>query len=263
MEQSISSIPGPVEGSLPSPGAVKRRGWKKRLVLLAAGLIMAWLVVAYFVLPLLWVEYAHRHPSWEDVPKITHTVDDIPGDPLNVSLIGSKEEIMKLMVAAKYYPADPLTLRSCLRIAEAAVLKRPYDDAPVSNLYLFGRKEDLAFEQPVNNNPRRRHHVRFWKSENVDDDGRPIWMGATTYDERVGLSHTTGEITHHIAPDVDAERDHLFAQLQQTSRLDEVYFVDDFHKTLKGKNGGGDPWHTDGRLAVGVLREGGAAGGQE
>src|SRR5262249_4774795 len=42
-------------------------------------------------------------------------------------------------------------------MAEAAVLKRKYEDAPVSNLYLFGRKEDLAFEQPVGDNPRVSH----------------------------------------------------------------------------------------------------------
>ena len=27
-----------------------------------------------------------------------------------------------------------------------------------------------------------------------------------------------------------------------------------FHKVLKGRNGGGDPWFTDGRLFVGVLK---------
>ena len=82
---------------------------------------------------------------------------------------------MRAMVAARWYPADPLTLRSCLEIAEATVLKRPYDDAPVSSLYLFGRKEDLAFEQPVGNDPRERHHVRFWLTERKDR--RPAGLG--------------------------------------------------------------------------------------
>ena len=66
------------------------------------------------------------------------------------------------MLAAKWYPADRLTWRSCLRIADASVLRRAYADAPVSNLYLFG-EEDLAFEQPVGRDPRQRHHVRFWR----------------------------------------------------------------------------------------------------
>jgi hypothetical protein len=53
------------------------------------------------------------------------------------------------MRAAGWFPADPLGLASDLKIAADTVLKRPYDQAPVSGLYLFGRKEDLAFEKPV------------------------------------------------------------------------------------------------------------------
>ncbi len=156
-------------------------------------------------------------------------------------------------MAAQWYPADALSLRSDLRIAEDTVLKREYTEAPVSSLYLFGRREDFAYEQPVGDNPRQRHHVRFWKSDKLDPDGRPVWFGSATYDERVGLSHTTGEITHHIAPDVDVEREHLVECWKETSLLSEVYYDDHFHKVCEGKNGGGDPWHTDGRLAVGVV----------
>lgn len=72
-------------------------------------------------------------------------------------------------------------------------------------------------------------------------------------DERVGFSHTTGQITHHISPDVDAERDHLFHDLEATGGLTETYAIDDFHKIREGRNGGGDPWHTDGTLFVGVI----------
>ncbi len=144
-------------------------------------------------------------------------------------------------------------LRSDLAIAADTVLRRSYEKAPVSNLYLFGRKEDLAFEQPVGNDPSRRHHVRFWRTSDDDPSGRPVWVGSVTYDERVGFSHTTGQITHHIAPEVDAERDRLFEQLSETGRLAEAGVVEDFHKVLEGHNGGGDPWRTDGRLAVGSI----------
>jgi len=157
------------------------------------------------------------------------------------------------MLAAGWYPADPVTLKSSLKIAAGSVLRRPYDDAPVSPLYLWGHKQDLAFEKPVGDDPRRRHHVRFWKSAKLDDQDRPLWAGSVTYDERVGLSHTTGEITHHISADVDAERDHLFADLKKTGDFGEVQVIADFHKVRSGKNGGGDPWHTDGSLEVGVI----------
>jgi LssY C-terminus len=232
----------------------KRHRWWKRIAVVAGVLIVAYLVMAYGVLPIVWMRYTHHHPSLADIPNITHTADGIPGDPLNVSLIGTEIDLKRIMLAAQWYPADPLSLRSRLEIASAAVFEHPYDDAPVSNLYLWGRKEDLAFEQPVGNDPRQRHHVRFWRSDKRDPDGRPVWVGAAIFDERVGFSHTTGEITHHTAPDIDAERNTLFADLQRTGELSEVYFVDGFHHIHQGRNGGGDPWFTDGRLEVGVIR---------
>jgi hypothetical protein len=229
-----------------------RKRWKQ-VAVLALALALVYLAVAYLLVPLLWVRHAHRHPSFDDAPRITHTIDGIPGDPLNVALIGTETDLKAIMLAAKWYPADPLTLKSCLEMADAAVLKRPYEDAPVSNLYLFGRREDLAFEQPVGDSPRHRHHVRFWRTDKVAEDGRPVWVGSAVYDERVGLSRTTGEVTHVTAPDVDAERDYLFRDLEQTGDLAEQYVVDDFHKQREGRNGGGDPWRTDGKLYVGVI----------
>jgi LssY C-terminus len=240
----------PPQTTSPTP---PKRITVRRVATLIVALLLVYFAGAYLVLPALWVRYAHRHPAFDDIPRITFTGDDHPGDPLNVALIGTENELKKIMVAAKWYPADPLTLRSCLEIAEASVLKRPYDDAPVSNLYLFGRKEDLAFEQPVGDNPRERHHVRLWRTEHLDPDGRPIWVGGAIFDKRVGLSHTTGQITHHTAADIDTERDYLFHDLAQTKGLSECFVVDGFHKILEGKNGGGDPWHTDGKLYAGVI----------
>jgi hypothetical protein len=231
----------------------RRAGWRRKALLLLGAVLLVYGAAAYVVAPLLWKRDARRHPSLEDIPGITYAADGIPGDPLNVSLVGTKHELIRIMLNAKWDPADPLSLKSSLEIAEATVLKRSYDDAPVSSLFLFGRKEDLAFEQPIGPDPRKRHHVRFWKSDKLDSDGRPVWMGSVTYDERVGLSERTGQITHHIGPDVDAERDRLFAELESTGWLGEVFKLPDFHKVRHGKNGGGDPWHTDGALWVGVI----------
>jgi hypothetical protein len=234
----------------------KRRNHSRLLALVVAGLLVAWIMAAYVIIPFAWKTYAHYRPSFDDNPRITQTSDGHPGDPLNVSLIGTRAQIDAIMQAAKWYPAAALGLKSDLRIAADTILSRPDDEAPVSNLFLFGRKEDLAFEQPVGNNPRKRHHVRFWNTgKDADAAGQPIWVGSASYDERVGLSHTTGQITHHIAPDVDAERDHLFENLKATGELSEDFSVENFHKQLEGRNGGGDRWFTDGKLSVGVIAE--------
>lgn len=213
-----------------------------------------YLVIAYLFMPWGWKFYARRHPALDSTPNITYTSDKHPGDPINVAIIAHEEDFKRTMLEAGWFPADPITLKSCLEIAAGTLLHRPYDDAPVSPLFLDGRKQDLAFEQPVGHDPRQRHHVRFWKSREVDDAGRPAWFGSATYDRRVGLSHTTGEITHHIAADVDAERDHLFADLKRTGKLVDIEVIPGFHTVLTGRNGGGDPWHTDGDLDVGTIQ---------
>lgn len=224
----------------------------RRLFVLFAALVV-YALLAYLLIPLLWSRHEKRHPALASAETITRTRSGIPGDPIDVGLVGTEEQLQRGMLAAKWYPADPITLRSSMRIAAAVVLKRPYDDAPVSPLYLFGRVEDLAFEQPVGDDPRRRHHVRFWKSDKLDDQNRPLWFGSATLDERVGLARDTGQITHHISPDVDAERDKIIADLKAAGWLAGVYWIDGFQKQLSGRNGEGDPWRTDGRLAVGVL----------
>jgi hypothetical protein len=229
-----------------------RRHRKLRLI---GGLILIWLVASYLLVPVAWEYYASHHPAFDDNPRVTETGDHHPGDPLNVALLGTEAEVKQIMQAAKWYPAAALGLESDLRIGADTILSRPDDQAPVSNLYLFGRKEDLAFEQPVGDNPRHRHHVRFWRTAATSGDGRPKYLGAAVYDEKVGLSRTTGQITHVTAPDVDAERDYLFKCLEGTKRLAEQYEVNDFHKNRSGLNGGGDPWETDGKLYVGVIAE--------
>ena len=188
---------------------------------------------------------------FDDSPRVTETGSDIPGDPLNIALIGTEEELIRAMTAARWDPADALTFRSSVRIVVDTVLRKPDDQAPVSNLYLFGRKEDLAFEKPVGNSPKERHHVRFWKIARTYDD-RPAWIGSAAFDIGVEFSRTTGQVTHHISPEVDAERDLLVADLKNASRVD-VEWLDGFHTQLQGRNGGGDPWRTDGRLAIVVL----------
>lgn len=239
---------------LDQSAAVTRRTSKKRLVVKSLAVFAAvYVAAAYLIAPLIWKSYAGRHPSFDDNPRITRTGDGHPGDPVNVALLGLKDDVESVMKAAQWYPAAALGLRSDLKIAADTVLSRPDDQAPVSNLFLFGRKEDLAFEQPVGDNPRQRHHVRFWKIDRLEAGDRPMWIGSASYDARVGLSDTTGQITHHISGNVDAERNHLFANLKATRRLAEAYAVDGFHKQLEGRNGGGDLWYTDGRLYVGVI----------
>jgi hypothetical protein len=245
-----------VDEPLPSSDSPANYFTGRAILLLGLAAIGSYLLVSYVLAPATWRRYEHRHPALADAPRVTHTENGIPGDPVNLCLIGSEEDLQRAMLAAHWFPADPVTLKSSLRIAADTVFHRTYNDAPVSPLLLFGRKQDLAFEQPLGGGPRQRHHVRFWKAEQKDDAGRSAWFGAATFDTRVGLSHSTGQITHHISPFVDADRDRVLSDLAGVNVLSERYYLPAFQPQLTGKNGGGDRWQTDGRLGVGVLAMG-------
>jgi hypothetical protein len=55
-----------------------------------------------------------------------------PGDPLNVEIIGSEEEVKEIMRAVGWHAADPLGLKSDLRIAADNLFERSYNEALVT-----------------------------------------------------------------------------------------------------------------------------------
>jgi hypothetical protein len=214
--------------------------------------LLIYFFLSYEFMPAAWRHRALRHPALDDVPRITRTKDGIPGDPLNLAVLGTEEELHRAMLEAGWLPADPVTFRSSLRITSSTLLRKPYEKAPVSPLFVWGRKQDFAFQQPVGRDPRKRHHVRFWYAD-WDEMGRPYWIAGATFDTSVGLSHTTGQVTHHIDPDVDTERDKLLKDLEKSGWVEELFWFNGFQQRRQGKNGGGDSYYTDGRLPLVVL----------
>lgn len=216
---------------------------------LAMTVLMTWFMGAYAFAPRAWRFVERRHPALQTVGARAVTASGIPADIVNIAFVGGQDDLLSTLNKAGWSPADPLTLKSSLRIAVDAVARRSYVSAPVSPLYMFGRVQDFAFERQDGGDPCRRHHVRFWKAPITDSLGRPLWLGAATYDFSVGLARTTGQITHHTAAHVDRERDRLLSDVERTSPW-SVTWVEGYQPALQGTNGGGDRYETDGRLAV-------------
>jgi LssY C-terminus len=227
--------------------AGRRRWW-----MFIVGVLIAYLMLAYLILPALWSHHEHE-PDLASVPMVTRTASGIPGDALNVGLVGSKEDVLRAMHTAGWFPADPITLRTSIEIIGSVLLDRPYHDAPVSPLYYEGKKEQLAFEKPDGRSANRRHHVRFWLVLDKGADGRPVWLGSITFDRGVGLSHDTGQVTHHIAPDIDTERDLLMHDLGKAGMVQNFFQISGAGPTMFGRNGEGDPYYTDGEIYIATL----------
>lgn len=216
--------------------------------------VVVYVVIAYVILPAMWSRY-ERQPGLAHRPMVTATAAGIPGDPLNVGLVGSAGTISAAFKRAGWTIAAPITIETAARIAESVVLGRPDRNAPVSALYYDGRKENLAFELDVGGSADKRHHVRLWRVLDAGAEGPPVWLGAASFDTGAGLSRLTGQITHHIAPDVDAERAFVMSALTDAGAVSAIYTLPGVGATEEGRNGEGDRYVTDGDIAVAVLRD--------
>jgi LssY C-terminus len=185
----------------------------------------------------------------ERIPQTCFRRTGVPGDPLNVRVVATEAQLGAAFAAAGWYRADEITLITALRIAIDSLLARKYSTAPVSNLYLFGRRQDIAFEQP-GRSVRERDHVRFWKTAAPRKGQRPLWIGGATKDIRVALSRRTHMPTHLIEPDVDLERDFLVEDLSATGWVIYVDYTTGFGREVQRENGDGGHYHTDGITAV-------------
>lgn len=218
--------------------------------------IVFWVLLAYLVLPRI-----HRILTTIYVPDYfigrTRTSDGLLGDPVNLAFMGEETQLHEAMQRAGWTRADPVTLRSSIRIVTSTLSRRSYHEAPVSPLFLFGRQQDFAYQQEVDGNPAQRHHVRFWR---CPDDwplpgGRRVdWLAAGTFDSAVGLSLFTLQVTHRIDADTDVERDHIVASLRDADPTIRLQLLEDFSTSYHARNGGGDSIRTDGNLPIVDLR---------
>ncbi|WP_127791993.1 LssY C-terminal domain-containing protein [Agromyces sp. LHK192] len=222
-------------------------GWWGILVM-----VLFWVLLAYLVLPRL-----HRVLTTIYVPDYfmgrTRTSDGLFGDPVNLAVTGDEARLLAAMQAAGWTRADEVTLATSWRIITSTVTRRSYDEAPVSPLFLFGRKQDFAFQQEVEGNPAKRHHVRFWRTPGgwlLPGGARVDWLAAGTFDRAVGLSLFTLQVTHKIDADTDVERDHIVRTLRDSDALIEIRVLRDFSTGYHSRNGGGDTIRTDGDLPV-------------
>jgi hypothetical protein len=205
--------------------------------ILALGLTYA--IGAYIILPRA-VRMGLKILQRKHVPSFTITGDGLPGDPVNLVLVGTLGQLRAAFAAAGWSDADRLGLASSWRMVRAFVFNSPYPTAPFSTLYLFGRGQDIGFQKAIDDSPRKRHHIRFWalslaraedtlgtagfwlNTDRPPEDARVFWVGAGTRDTGFSLTQLTFQITHATDSDTNAERDFIVAELRKIPVIEDV-----------------------------------------
>src|SRR6185312_13000062 len=143
----------------PNPREGRSGETSVRVTTLAVGVTYG--IAAYIVLPRA-IRMGLKILQSKRVPSYTITGDGLPGDPVNVVLVGTLQQLRGAFAALGWSEADRLSLASSWGMVRAFVLNTPYPTAPFSTLYLFGRGQDIGFQKAIDNSPRKRHHIRFW-----------------------------------------------------------------------------------------------------
>lgn len=228
---------------------------------------------AYVLVPALIRVVRSIRPA-KHLPLYCVTPDGFASDPLNIGIIGSRRQLIVAMERCGWQVADSRSLQTTTRQVLSTLLRQPYPTAPVSNLYLFGRKQDIAFEAPLaGGRPgSSRHHVRFWattyeanrpltvntihwlsRHDRLSPE-KPLWLGAASLDVGVTLVRHNMQVSHMIHPDTNQERDLIASQVKATGlvRKQEAVTLSTAYRLVNRVWRG--YLHTDGKMTVLHLR---------
>ncbi len=208
--------------------------------------IATYFVASYLLLPQL-VHLGAILFRNKKIPPYTHAADGLSADPVNIILIGTQTELSQAFTSMGWSVADPLNIKTTLKMIIKFISNKPYATAPFNPLFLFGRKQDFGFQEPIGHSPRKRHHIRFWgaQPENADSifdsvvkyigdikywtrkqkfgNTEPVmWVGACSKDIGFAFAKLTYQFDHKIDMHIDTERDYILDNLQNAGKISDI-----------------------------------------
>jgi len=174
------------------------------------------------------------------------------GDPLNLVLVGSRHDILAALIRRNWHSTEIMWSRAIWRTFKSFVLGERYRYSPVSPLYVYGRRQDSAW-QKARGTINKRNHMRFWLSP-IRFRGKMVFVGQISRDIGVKLTLKSPTIsTHVIDPDMDEARRYFIEDMAYSQALAKIGFVKGVGavgKKAPRMNLVGDPYYTDGLRAV-------------
>jgi len=181
-------------------------------------------------------------------PRYSEKLDGRAQEPLSFIIITVDERrLTAAFTAAGWLPAEPTTLTSMLRLAQAVITQGDYANAPITPAFWNTAVNNFAFEKPTaENRVSRRHHCRLWQTDLALNDGRKIYVGTASFDDGIKWL-----VTHRVSPDLDTERELLISDLKAVGATAEKM---PFVTPELGRTAAGDFFFTDGYLYLISLR---------
>ncbi|MFZ3331944.1 MAG: LssY C-terminal domain-containing protein [Candidatus Acidiferrales bacterium] len=194
----------------------------------------------------------------KEIPRRVSDPQGNPGDMVNILIVGTKDQVLKVFTAAGWVHVDSSVQDTVLNAITDSLEKKDYLTMPMSTLFLFHRAQDYGFAhaEPVRV-AMSRNHLRVWKSP-YEVEGRPLWCVAATHDigfERDERNKSITSVTHKIDPAIDGEREYVNDTLTSTGLVIQRNHVTPPNALTEDKTATGGTFRSDGRILVLVLKE--------
>lgn len=187
---------------------------------------------------------------FEKLPRRVVDLEGNQGDAVNFLIIGPKEQLEAAFSNAGWVIADRSITDAVLNATMKSTSKQVYLEMPMSQLYMFDRKQDYGYArtEPVQV-VASRHHLRIWKSP-YEVNGQPLWVGACTHDIGFERDQRNNGVTHKIDPEIDKERDYLAGTLNASGLVSESTYVTPPEPITEAHTATGGTFRSDGRILV-------------
>jgi hypothetical protein len=190
----------------------------------------------------------------DELPRRVNDQFNNQGDMVNFVLVGSQQQVQSALEAANWHVADTDNKEAVMKAVLETYQKKDYLAMPMSQLYLFDRKQDFGYELAAAYSVvASRHHFRIWKAP-FAWNGQTLWAGAGTHDVGFEKDQRNGSVTHKIDPAVDGERDNIGQTLQHAGKVKSMSYYLPPDPVLGAKNATGGGYHSDGRILLVVLQ---------
>jgi LssY C-terminus len=184
--------------------------------------------------------------------RVTNKAGD-PGDMVNFVLIGSEAAVDQAFKDAGWLKVlDPNKdhRRAAMGGVFSGFRHKPFVEMPMSQLYLFGRPQDVGYARGLAVGALgSRHHLRLWKAP-IQVAGQDVWVGAGTHDESFMHDPHHKGFSHYIDPNVDDERMYIQQTLGNTHEATQWTMIQPPNPVQNAETVSGQVYHSNGQMLV-------------
>ena len=178
--------------------------------------------------------------------KYTETLIGERQEPVNFIFFAKDDgQLESTLEQAGWVVTDRADISSFIKAIKALIMKLPYPSAPISPSFWNTKIQDLSFAKVTRTNwLRNAQHLKIWRTNYLLENGENIYVGMVNANDGFKWG-----IIPKIAPDLDAERELLYQDLNRTGKIRSHLKVQ-LVKALIGKNFMGNQFFTDGKAYI-------------